>query len=332
VKLSEALHEPIRTVAYAPDLRALTGSTTATLLLCQLIYWTKKQRDAEGWIQKRVELAQDDPDGRLDPSNQSLQFETGLSYWELIQARRVLRRLGFLKERLQRAEHKLYFKVDFEALERAWSAQGHGRAAEPPEAPSQTEDDEATNRDGHPDEPRMAPWQTEDDNATNRVSLIGASTEYSKTTKDQAHSVTKIAIPLTWSILHGLPVSEEQLERERAGAEATSAFESALGVREWPWASNRVWEKMVALAAEAWKQDPDVFREYSEWMEREGKYKAMSLKQIRANPQQFIDTGWPLFLATRKPREPEPVQGESDMARRVREWEVANGKGREPPT
>lgn len=54
-------------------------------------------------------------------------------------------------------------------------------------------------------------------------------------------------------------------------------------------------------------------------MEGEGKFKAMSVKQIRMNPQQFIDTGWPLFRASRKPREPESIRPEMDLERRIRE-------------
>jgi len=153
----------------------------------------------------------------------------------------------------------------------------------------------------------------------NRVSLEGTSTEYTETTTEKQAGVTKVELPLGWSVVHGLALSEEQLERERMGDEATSAFEAALGVKGWPWASTRTWEKMVGLVADAWKQDPGIFREYAEWMEGEGKYQAMSVKQIRQQPQQFIDTGWPLFLVSRKPREPEPVPVETDLMRRIRE-------------
>ena len=116
-----------------------------------------------------------------------------------------------------------------------------------------------------------------------------------------------------------MPVSEDQLERERLGYEATAAFEPALGVRGWPWASTRVWEKMVALVSEAWKREPAIFRSYAGWMEGERRYKGMNVKQIRATPQQFIDTGWPVFMASRRPNGPEPVQKETDLMRRIRE-------------
>lgn len=32
-----------------------------------------------------------------------------------------------------------------------------------------------------------------------------------------------------------------------------------------------------------------------------------------------MDTGWPLFLSSRTPREPEAVQQETDLQRRIRE-------------
>jgi hypothetical protein len=78
LRLTDFLADAGRPVAYYPRLRELTGSISATLLLCQLIYWHGKQRDPSGWIYKRTMPLQDDPRGNVDPSNQSLANETGL--------------------------------------------------------------------------------------------------------------------------------------------------------------------------------------------------------------------------------------------------------------
>jgi hypothetical protein len=107
LRLSDVIADAGRPVAFYPRLRAITGSTNATLLLCQLIYWCGKQRDSDGWVFKRTTLAEDDPDGREDPSNQSLAQETGLTYKELLVSRRLLQRRGFIHERHDYSRHRL---------------------------------------------------------------------------------------------------------------------------------------------------------------------------------------------------------------------------------
>lgn len=105
MKLSETLIDIGRPVAYFPRLRRLTGSTTATIFLCQFLYWFGKGADPEGWIYK---------------TSDEIEEETGLSYEEQKTARRNLRRAGLLKERYARIEHTMYFMVDIEALNKQW--------------------------------------------------------------------------------------------------------------------------------------------------------------------------------------------------------------------
>ena len=303
MKLSELFGEPVPMVAYSPRLRQLAGSINAGLLLGQLLYWTDKQSDPDGWIFKRSYVAKDDPQGLENPENQSLEFETGLAYKEQFAARAALRSRGFLVERYLRSEHKMAFRLNIQAIRDAWEHMPKGR-----KACSQKEEGISQKEDG------ILPTGG---------SLIGTYIDYSETTAKTDAGVSNREVPLAWKVAHGLKVSEAQLEGERLGDEATAAFESALGVRGWPWGTTRAWEKMVALVAEAWRQDPQIFRRYVEWMEGEGKFKAMSVKQIRLNPRQFIDTGWPLFRASRKPNEPEPVQEETDLMRRMRERKAA---------
>ncbi len=121
MKLSDLLPDPGRPVAYYPRLRALTGSTNATLLLCQLLYWHGKQRDKSGWILKRGSAAPNDREGKLNPLNQSIEAETGLTYKEQKAARRILRARGFLRERQNRLQHLTYYKLDLEAIQAAWA-------------------------------------------------------------------------------------------------------------------------------------------------------------------------------------------------------------------
>ncbi len=90
-------------------------------------------------------------------------------------------------------------------------------------------------------------------------------------------------------------------------------------MENWPWASTRAWEKLVARLTKAWKEEAQIFQAYAAWAEGEGRFKAMTVKQIRLSPQQFIDTGWPLFLSSRRRKEEPLVPQESDLERRIRE-------------
>lgn len=80
------------------------------------------------------------------------------------------------------------------------------------------------------------------------------------------------------------------------GKNACMSFELAMlgGSVGWPWGSNAKWQKFAKWVAE---QDQQLFTDYAKWRKGEGKYHAMSNNKIRQDPQMFIDTGWPTFLA-----------------------------------
>jgi hypothetical protein len=120
MKLTDLLANPGRPIAYYPQLRLITGSVNATLLLCQLLYWHGKQHDPNGWIVKRGRVDPDDPWGNIDALNQSIEQETGLTYKEQKVARRLLRTRGLLRERRDRLRHLMYFQLDLQAIRAAW--------------------------------------------------------------------------------------------------------------------------------------------------------------------------------------------------------------------
>jgi hypothetical protein len=105
MKLTEVLEGVGRPVAYYPGLRQMTGSTTATILLCQLFYWTGKEAKGDGWIYK---------------SSEELTEETGLSYDEQVTARKHLTERGLLEEDYKRLEHKMYFRICIEQINDVW--------------------------------------------------------------------------------------------------------------------------------------------------------------------------------------------------------------------
>jgi hypothetical protein len=113
MKLSEVLTDIGRPIAYYPGLRKITGSTNATIFICQLIYWHGKQADKDGWIFK---------------DSAEIEEETGLSYDEQFTARKRLLARNLIAERNDRLDHKMYFKIKFDDLDESWNSRNrqHG--------------------------------------------------------------------------------------------------------------------------------------------------------------------------------------------------------------
>lgn len=78
-------------------------------------------------------------------------------------------------------------------------------------------------------------------------------------------------------------------------AEAQKEFEAALGFGSLPWGG--AFEKFGRWVRKTYEADPQAFRRFAEWRKGDGKYIAMSNKQIRMNHDMFVDTGYPAFLA-----------------------------------
>jgi len=102
-KLTNYLVDLGRVVAYYPNLKKVTGSTTATILLCQLLYWSDKTKD--GWIWKTAE---------------EIEEETGLTLYEQQTAKRRLVKLGLIKKEFKRLHHTSRYKVNTEKLNKLW--------------------------------------------------------------------------------------------------------------------------------------------------------------------------------------------------------------------
>ena len=91
---------PGHPIAYFPSLAPYVGGANAAILCCQLVYWTPRAKDPDGWIYKE----------QLD-----LMAETGLSRDEQRTARRALKTRGLLLERYDRLNHRLCLKIDVAA-------------------------------------------------------------------------------------------------------------------------------------------------------------------------------------------------------------------------
>ena len=92
-------------ITFHRSLVRVTGSVTAALMLSHAIAWTETLApDVQGWFVK----------------SQDEWFEdTGLSRWEQETARRILRRTGFVEERIAGTPAKLWFRVHKERIGQA---------------------------------------------------------------------------------------------------------------------------------------------------------------------------------------------------------------------
>jgi hypothetical protein len=94
-----------------------------------------------------------------------------------------------------------------------------------------------------------------------------------------------------------LDVLLEQEQKAQPIRNACLMFETAMlgsTVSQWPWDSTSKWQKFAKWVA---TQEPSQFTAYADWRKKDGKYQAMSNNKIRQDPQMFMDTGWPTFLA-----------------------------------
>jgi len=105
MKLTEFISDVGKPIAYYPNLKRITGSTVATIFLCQFIYWTGKQRDDEGWIYK---------------TQSEIEQETGLTRTEQETARRILSKKGFLEHKYKGIPRQLYYRINIDAINEAW--------------------------------------------------------------------------------------------------------------------------------------------------------------------------------------------------------------------
>lgn len=99
IRLIEAMND--QPIAFNKHYVFIGCGINGALMLSQLVYWTSRTKDADGWIYKtQTEWTQ----------------ETGLTRKEQENARKKLKRLGFIAERKRGVPCKVFFKVERENL------------------------------------------------------------------------------------------------------------------------------------------------------------------------------------------------------------------------
>jgi len=124
-------------------------------------------------------------------------------------------------------------------------------------------------------------------------SLSGVKESIKDTSKESGASAPNFG--LDWKLGHGQEVTQHDLDEAALMDQAPRMFEKAFGVGTWPWSSNNIWTKFEKFIREIHRLDPQAFGKYVIWRAGPGKYTGMSNKQIRVNPQVFMDTGWAEF-------------------------------------
>ena len=263
MKMSDFLTDVGRPVAYYPGLRKITGSTTATIFFCQFFYWTGKEKSGDGWIYK---------------TSAEIEEETGLSYNEQKTAREKLKSAKLLKEKYQRLDHMMYFKINLDKLNELWGNP-------PSEIP---ECDKVT--------------LGNDDIQHSLISNTETTTENtSLSKKDSLKKDITAKGGLDWQVLAGMP-SEVVVELDKTFAlrkERTDEYERVMGYNPLNWGSKELapLEKFLA------KQSLEDIRRFAIWSKRE--YSTLNPAKARQYPRLVIDL-WPQACPPIEVRKPEP--------------------------
>ena len=146
MKLTTYIMDLGRPVAFYPELKKLTGSTTATIFLCQLLYWTPRTKNQGKWIYK---------------TNYEIEEETGLTYNEQKTAKKLLSELGIIDYEVKRWDRTTAYRVEEEQLNSLWEAikSGSTKEIETPVVDEEYGNDITQNSEGSPEEYFNKKWE-----------------------------------------------------------------------------------------------------------------------------------------------------------------------------
>jgi len=102
IKLIEAMNE--QPIAFNKHYVFLGCGINGALMLSQLVYWTSRTKDSDGWIFK---------------THHDWTIETGMTRREQETARKTLKDLGFISEKKMGVPRRVFFRVERENLYQA---------------------------------------------------------------------------------------------------------------------------------------------------------------------------------------------------------------------
>jgi len=135
-----------RPVAYYPELKQITGSTTATILLCQLLYWTPRTKHKDKWIYK---------------TNYDIEEETGLTYNEQKTAKKKLKENNLISYEVKRLDRTTRYRVREETLNTMWESvkSGSTKPIHTPAVPDGSDEPSEEKNEGSPEEYFDKKWK-----------------------------------------------------------------------------------------------------------------------------------------------------------------------------
>jgi hypothetical protein len=263
MRLSNFLDGIGRPLAYYPGMARAFGDIKEALFICQMFYWKDKGEDPDGWIYK---------------TSEEIEQETALTYKEQTGVRDGLKAKNLLEEYYARTEHKMYFRVNWEAVNNLW--------------------DEYMTKE-HMTKGKMPPKHNPDGNMPSSQKSGGSLPNVSSlnsNTENTPH-ITQENTNKDVDLIDGMLRFKDKADQEKP---ALDEFEHSLGFTALPWHCNNTWDKFRKFVVNLYAADGDVFQKYAEWRkDGGGKYgNAMTNPAIRKNPQMFIDTGYPTFAAS----------------------------------
>lgn len=199
IRVIEAMND--RPIAFNPVYVKIGCGINGALMLSQLVYWSSRTKNKDGWIFKTHEDWTD---------------ETGLTRREQDTARKTLKSLGFLSEKKQGVPCRVFFKVNHENLYK--SLQEYAESLEPSQLHnsakldaqiSQTSCTDAPNKNGGMRQTSMAecaqlvaqirPSKTEITTENTTESVSASAPQKTPKSKSEKFSVKKYLLDLNVS-------------------------------------------------------------------------------------------------------------------------------------
>ena len=272
-KYYDALDEILdRPISFNPSFKKITGSTNAALLLSQAFYWSKRTSDPEGWFYK---------------TREEWMEETALTESELDGAREKCRDRGVMEEKLKGVPATIHYRVKKAKVYELLGVQIPGFPESSFPGNSQIPEKPESGTSGN----------------FNKESETTA-----KITTEQLELLKRAG--LDWMIAAGMEITQEMIDTTIREQAALAEFEKAFGFGTLPWSGKGTWETFRKFVIKLYSENLNAFNEYVDWRKNDGKYTAYSNRKIRENPQQFIDTGWPEFCASKTLSSPTPTRPE----------------------
>ena len=191
IRVIEAMND--RPIAFNPVYVKIGCGINGALMLSQLVYWSSRTKNKDGWIYKTHEDWTD---------------ETGLTRREQDTARKNLKSLGFLSEKKQGVPCRVFFKVNHENLYK--SLQEYAESLEPSQLHNSAKLDAQISHSSCTDAPnklhksailvaQISPSKTENTTENTTESVSASAPQKTPKSKSEKFSVKKYLLDLNVS-------------------------------------------------------------------------------------------------------------------------------------